>query len=74
MSSSVSQKAANVMPAAGPTINVWDTQTFDAKLLAQLEANADLISDYFEKNHQVFLSYDLGRGPERSILRCPRRP
>jgi len=69
MSSSVSQEAANVMAAAQPTVDVWDIRTFDSELLVQLEANADLIRAYFQTDHQIFLLHDLGRGPERSILR-----
>jgi hypothetical protein len=73
MSSNVSQEAANVVAAAQPTIDVWDVRTFDSELLVRLEANADLIRAYFETDYRIFLSHDLGRGPERSILR-PENP
>jgi hypothetical protein len=61
-------RAADVM-AAQPPIDVWDIWTFDPELLMELEANADLIRAYFQTDNQIFLSHDLGRGPERSILR-----
>lgn len=73
MLGSVSQEAANVIAAAQPTIDVWDIRTFDSELLVQLGANADLIRAYFETDHQIFLSHDLGRSPEPSILR-PANP
>jgi hypothetical protein len=73
MSSSVSKETANVMAAAQPTIDVWDVRTFDSELLVQLGANADLIRAYFETDHQIFLSHDLGHSPEPSILR-PTNP
>lgn len=73
VSTKVSQEAANVMAAAQPAIDVWDARTFDSELLAQLEADADLIRAYFQTDHQIFLSHDLGRGPEQSILR-PENP
>ena len=62
-----------MMAAAQPTIDVWDVRTFDSELLVQLEANADLIRAYFETDHRIFLSHDLGRGLERFILR-PENP
>lgn len=73
MYSKVSQETANVMAAAQPTIDVWDVRTFDSELLVQLEANADLIRAYFETDHRIFLSHDLGRGLEQFILR-PENP
>jgi hypothetical protein len=62
-----------MMTAAQPITDVWDARTFDSALFVQLEANADLISAYFETDHQIFLSHALGRGPVRSILR-PENP
>jgi len=50
-------------------IDVWDASTLDDELVARLEGNAALLSSYFERDHQIFLSHDLGRGPDRSILR-----
>ena len=57
------------MTAVQPIIDVWDVRTFDSDLLAQLEAQADLIRGYFETDHQIFISYELASGPERPILR-----
>ena len=42
-------------------------------LLALLEEHADLVRNYLEIDHQIFISHDLGRGPGRSILR-PENP
>ena len=61
------------MTAVQPIIDVWDVRTFDSDLLAQLEAQADLIRGYFETDHQIFISYELASGPERPILR-PENP
>jgi hypothetical protein len=54
-------------------IDVWDVGTFDSALIALLEAEADLVRNYLETDHQIFLSHDLGHGPSRSILR-PENP
>jgi hypothetical protein len=57
-----------------PTIiDVWDLGTFDGDLLKVLESNADLIRGYFDTDKQIFLSYDLGRGANRPMLR-PENP
>jgi hypothetical protein len=61
------------MPVAVKPIDVWDARTFDPALLALLEARADMIRDYLDTDHQIFLSYDLGRGPACPILR-PENP
>lgn len=54
-------------------IDVWDARTFDPALLAVLEARADMIRDYLDTDHQIFLSHDRHRGPARPILR-PENP
>lgn len=54
-------------------IDVWDVRTFDAELLKVLELTASLIRAYFDMDHQIFLSHDLGRGPDRQVLR-PENP
>lgn len=57
-----------------PTIiDVWDLGTFDEDLLKVLESNTDLIRAYFDTDKQIFLSYDLGRGADRPMLR-PENP
>ena len=50
-------------------IDVWDLGTFDADLLETLEGHAELIRDYFDTEHAIFLSYDLDRSPDRPTLR-----
>lgn len=50
-------------------IDVWDVTTFDLELVAVLSAAADIVHGYMTRDHEIFLSHDLGRGPERSILR-----
>jgi len=54
-------------------IDVWDVSTFDSELIEALEANADLIRQYLKVDHEIFLSYDHGRGPSRPMLR-PENP
>ena len=58
---------------AAKQIDVWDVCTFDSALVELLKEHADLIRDYLETDHQIFLSHDLGRGPSDSILR-PENP
>lgn len=60
--------ATKLVEMADAVIDVWDLSTFDAELIAALEAKADLISDYLKIDREIFLSHDLGRGP-RTILR-----
>lgn len=60
----------NVFSAA---IDVWDLGTFPADLVEAMEKRVELIRAYFETDHIIFLSHDLGRGPGRSILR-PENP
>jgi hypothetical protein len=60
----------SILPAI---IDVWDAHTFDPDLLDILEENADLIRTYFDTSNQIFLSYDLGRDPDRPTLR-PENP
>ena len=50
-------------------IDVWDRSTFNADLLEALEHHAELIRAYFDTENAIFLSYDLGRGPGRPMLR-----
>src|SRR6266403_1425028 len=52
-------------------IDVWDSATFDAELLDQLESEAGWILRYFETDQRIFLEHDLGRN--RSIVR-PENP
>ncbi|WP_334147146.1 hypothetical protein [Hyphomicrobium sp.] len=52
-----------------PLIDVWDAATFDAELNARLEASSELLRNYLARDHAIFLSHDLGRGPGRSTLR-----
>jgi hypothetical protein len=54
-------------------IDVWDIRTFDPDLLNVLVSNADLIRTYIDTNNRIFLSYDLGRDPDRLLLR-PENP
>jgi hypothetical protein len=61
------------MDVARRIIDVWDVRTLDSELLVHLEETAELIRAYFETDHQIFLSHDLGRGPRQSILR-PENP
>lgn len=50
-------------------IDVWDLETFDPDLIAVLAAEADTVRSYMVRDHEIFLAHDLGRGPERAILR-----
>lgn len=50
-------------------IDVWDLGTFNADLLETLEEHAELIRDYFDTEHAIFLSYHLNRSPDRATLR-----
>lgn len=54
------------MPAI---IDVWNATTFDPDLLEVLKSNADLVRGYFDTDRDIFLSYDLGRGQPRPMLR-----
>ena len=54
-------------------IDVWDAKTFDQELDAILVKEADLVRNYMMIDHRIFLYHDLGRGPERSVLR-PENP
>lgn len=55
--------------ALSPIIDLWDYGSFDDELRQVLEPNSQLIQDYFETDHAIFLSHDLGRGPGRSPIR-----
>jgi len=50
-------------------IDVWDSGSFDQDLAERLAPFADLAVAYYRRDHEIFLSHDLGRGPGRSILR-----
>jgi hypothetical protein len=52
----------------GP-IDVWDLATFDAELVATLEANAELIVGYTDRDVEIFLTYDRATGPDRPLMR-----
>lgn len=54
-------------------IDVWDVGTFDSDLLEVLESNTGLICAYFDTDRQIFLSYDLGHGPNQPMQR-PENP
>lgn len=54
-------------------IDVWNAETFDADLMGHLMAARDLVHDYLNTDRQIFLSYDLGRGPTRPLIR-PENP
>ena len=54
-------------------MDVWDDKTFDEELSAILENQTDLVRNYMATERMIFLSHDLGRGPERSVLR-PNNP
>lgn len=54
-------------------IDVWDHSTFKADLREVLVGHAELIRAYFDTEHSIFLSYDLGRDPDRPMLR-PENP
>jgi hypothetical protein len=50
-------------------IDVWNAQTFDSELSATLTSEADLVRNHMTMEHRIFLSHDLGRAPERSLVR-----
>ena len=54
------------MPAI---IDVWSANTFDSVLLKFLTSKADLVRAYFDTDRDIFLSYDLGRGQPRPMMR-----
>jgi hypothetical protein len=39
-------------------IDVWDCATFDARLMDQLESDADLMLRYYQTDHRIFLEHD----------------
>ena len=53
----------------GRPIDVWNCATFDPELADRLEPHADLVVDYYRRDHAIFLSHDLGRGPGRALIR-----
>jgi hypothetical protein len=55
--------------APSAPIDLWDYSSFDDELRQVLEPNRQLIQDYFETDHAIFLSHDLGRSPSRSSIR-----
>jgi hypothetical protein len=54
---------------ADSPIDVWDAKTFDPELMRRLAPHADLVVDYFARDHAIFLAHELGRGPGRALLR-----
>ena len=62
---------AHLKKASAPSapIDLWDYRSFDDELRQVLETNRQLIQDYFEIDHAIFLSHDLGRSPGRSSIR-----
>ena len=58
---------------ASDLIDVWDPKTFDGELSAALTEETDLVRNYMTTDDWIFLAHDLGRGPERSIIR-PENP
>ena len=47
--------------SAGPQllIDVWDVETFDADLIAELRANAGLVRNYITTEQEIFLDHDV---------------
>ncbi len=65
---------ANLRDLSVPAIiDVWSTDTFDPDLQKFLESHATLIRAYFDIDNAIFLSYDLGRGHPRPVIR-PENP
>ncbi len=62
---------AHLRTASAPSvpIDLWNYGSFDDELCRFLEPNGQLIRDYFETDHAIFLSHDLCRGPARSPIR-----
>ena len=58
---------------ASDLIDVWDAKTFDGELSALLAKEGDFVRNYMTTDHRVFLVHDLGRSPERPMLR-PENP
>src|SRR5579863_10375508 len=54
---------------ASSLIDVWDAKTFDEELSVILAEHAELIRNYMMTDHEIFVAHDLGRGPEKSIIR-----
>lgn len=52
-----------------PPIDVWDLATFDGELVDILEANADLIRGYLDRDIEIFLTYERATGPDRPLMR-----
>lgn len=52
-----------------PPIDVWDLATFDAELVAILNANAELIGNYMARDHEIILTHELATGPDRALVR-----
>jgi hypothetical protein len=57
----------------GRPIDVWDCATFDPDLADRLHPHAALVVDYYRRDHAIFLSHDLGRGPGRALIRPDNR-
>lgn len=57
----------------GRPIDVWDCATFDPDLADCLRPHAALVVDYYWRDHAIFLSHDLGRGPGRALIRPDNR-
>jgi hypothetical protein len=57
------------VPMDLPPIDVWNAATFDSDLTAALNKHANLIQNYFRKDHDNFLAYDLAKGPDRALIR-----
>lgn len=54
-------------------IDVWSLQTFDVDLRTVLTKHADLVRNHMRAEHEIFVTYDLGRAPNRSLVR-PNNP
>lgn len=59
--------------ASSNVIDVWDAKTFDEELSAILAEKAELVRNYMMTDHRIFVSHDLGLGPEKAIIR-PQNP
>lgn len=56
--------------ALGSTIiDVWNVDTFDTALRAELDQNADLIRAYVKRDNEIFLEHDYSKAPRRSLIR-----
>jgi hypothetical protein len=60
-------QATGDTPLARHLIDVWDAQSFDPELTAQLHDHLDVITAYVARDREIFLAHELGRS--RSLMR-----